>query len=103
MITKRTNKTGSRVTLTLSGELTVDHATQFHSAMVKAFESTEEVVLKFADVERVDLTALQILYGARKHAGEIGKSLSWEALLPACIQGAADSCGINLSVETTGS
>lgn len=61
------NGGGSR-TVVIRGALTIESASEFKTAILKAFTGAEEVRLQFDSVSDADLTALQILCAAHRSA-----------------------------------
>ncbi len=72
---RRSGKNGNR-TLTMSGELTVAHAAKLKRALTEELERTDNLRLRFGDVEEADITLLQLLCAAHKSAQERNKNVA---------------------------
>ena len=72
----QTARVGTRIELSLAGELDLVSAPQLESELM-AVESPEagEVLIDLAEIEFVDSTGLRVLLGAAKHADATGHKL----------------------------
>jgi anti-anti-sigma factor len=62
-------------TLSLSGSLNVDRATSLQGELSSALGEAKYVLVDLSGVEEIDLSALQILYAARRSAKAANKEL----------------------------
>ncbi|MBF0340289.1 MAG: STAS domain-containing protein [Magnetococcales bacterium] len=91
--------------LSLSGDLTIRNAAEFKEAMANAMDQANQLEINMTEVERIDLTTLQILCSAHRTLLKKGKSLALSGTVPAFIRetvqqaGFADCAGEN---ETSG-
>ena len=86
------NASGEKATLTLSGDVTVEHADEMRSALIKALIDNGTVTLAFGSLTRVDLSCLQLLCSAHRSAVRLNKRLafsgSWPELFKQCVEDA---------------
>lgn len=76
------------MTLTLSGELTVQQAATIKEKLETLLNKTDHLVLEFSNVTRVDLAILQLLCSAHRMSVKLDKRFSFGAVLPAVIRDA---------------
>lgn len=62
--------------LKLDGEMTVGRASEFKDALLKSLEKSDTVEVNFNDVDKVDLSCLQLLCSAHRTAATKGKTLT---------------------------
>lgn len=66
----------------LSGDLTLQRATEIKNGIVNVIEAKGEAVLRFDDVGEIDLSLIQILCSAHRTACEKGESIRFEGQWP---------------------
>lgn len=62
--------------VTIAGTANVSSATQIRAAILECLEKADSVEVAFVDLERADVSLLQILLAAKISAREAGKRLS---------------------------
>ncbi len=62
--------------LTLSGDLTIEHAEDLKSLLLKALSGADQVVMDVRDVSKCDLSALQVLCAAHRSAVQQQKQIA---------------------------
>lgn len=55
------------------GKATIEHARELKEALEGAFSKSDSVVLDLADLSAIDLTAIHLMYAARRHAEQTKK------------------------------
>lgn len=85
--------------LAIGGALTIAHAAELRLALLEALEETDELHLDLSGATEMDLTALQLLWAARKSAARLGKSVLWGGSSEVCRRVAAASGFDCLCVE----
>ncbi|MGE4319343.1 MAG: STAS domain-containing protein [Deferribacterales bacterium] len=60
------SKLGTKVIITVSGSLTVDHIVDLHTKLRDIIDTAETVDMEIGQVEEADLTFLQLLCSAHK-------------------------------------
>lgn len=70
-------------TLSLSGDLTIRNAAEFKEAVANAMDQSKQLELNLSEVERLDLTTLQILCAAHRTLLKKGRILSVSGSIPA--------------------
>lgn len=77
---KRASKKGN--TITLTGDLTIAHATHIKQELMKAMEKYSVIKLEIDKVERLDLSVLQLIYAFQRAAQSSGKEIHLAVSLP---------------------
>lgn len=67
---------GNESTLMLSGELTLIHAAEFKTQLVRALVSARRIVIDTQGLSEVDMACLQLICSAHQSAAAAGKELS---------------------------
>ena len=79
----------------LEGHLTLPHAETMKKAFLTALIEADDVFIKFAIVENVDLSCLQLLCSAHRSAVCLKKRISIEGSVPQALKKAADAAGFS--------
>ncbi|MBF0627434.1 MAG: STAS domain-containing protein [Magnetococcales bacterium] len=79
--------------LSLSGDLTIRNAAEFKEAMANAMDQSKQLELNLSEVERVDLTTIQILCAAHRSLLKKGKTLSISGNLPSALRETVQQAG----------
>jgi len=87
---KRTAKKGL---ILCDGELTLDHAEELRSVLIKALIDVDRVELDLEKVTAVDLSCLQLLCSAHRSAVRMKKLLALRHGRPDALDRAADAAG----------
>lgn len=86
------DRSGEEAILTLSGDVTLEHADEMRLALIKALIDNGIVILAFGSLTRVDLSCLQLLCSAHRSAVRMNKrfvfSGSWPELFKQCVEDA---------------
>lgn len=93
MVFRAQKKTKKSAALSLDGELTKERAEEVRSALIKALDKTDEVLLKFNRASRADLTCLQLLCSAHRTATKMNKRIAFNGKFPAVLHQAAIAAG----------
>lgn len=80
--------------LVLSGDLTVREAQAIHARLSAGLSGAKTTVVSFGDVDRVDLSFLQLVLAARLSAAATGGTLRLARPVPAAIDEAARRAGL---------
>lgn len=75
-------KTGNTGIITLEGELTLPHAEELRSILIKALIDTNDVSIAMKNVEDVDLSCLQLLCSANRSAARLKKQIAFTGSPP---------------------
>nr|CRH07023.1 putative Anti-sigma-factor antagonist [Candidatus Magnetococcus massalia] len=84
---------GSGGELSLSGDLTIQHAADLQTTLVEAAESCDSVTLNISKVERVDVAGLQLLCSFHRTLLDNGKSLKVQGKVPESFVTSAQAAG----------
>lgn len=79
--------------LKLSGSLNVDRAVALKAELSSALGEATHVLVDFSEVEEIDLSALQILYAARRSAAATGKEIHLIGSIPTKVVKRLVACG----------
>jgi ABC-type transporter Mla MlaB component len=71
-----TELSGNTNILTIEGELTIAHAAELRTILIKSLESADTVQLRLESVKDVDLSCLQLLCAAHRSALISNKNLT---------------------------
>jgi anti-anti-sigma factor len=55
------------------GKVSIEHARDLKESLQSAFNESDSVVLDLADVSSIDLTAIHLVYAAKRHADRTQK------------------------------
>jgi len=66
------SRSGEISVLRLSGAIDISSAAELKAMLLKAFEGSKQVQVSTEGVSDLDVTALQLLWAARKHAAKLG-------------------------------
>ncbi|MBF0270700.1 MAG: STAS domain-containing protein [Magnetococcales bacterium] len=91
--------------LSLTGDLTIRNAADFKEAMANAMYQSNHLELNMSEVERVDLTTLQILCAAQRTLLKKGNTLTISGTLPSALRETVQQAGFvgcGGDKETTG-
>ncbi|MBF0136277.1 MAG: STAS domain-containing protein [Magnetococcus sp. DMHC-1] len=86
-------------TLTLSGDLTIQHAQELKEALHDAIVQTMHLNLNFKDVDRVDLAGIQLLCSAHRSILERKKTLALVSPVPDTFKEAIRTSGFDRCIE----
>ncbi|MBF0175652.1 MAG: STAS domain-containing protein [Magnetococcales bacterium] len=86
-------------TLTLAGDLTIQHARELKEALIDAVTQSMHLNLNFKDVERVDLAGLQILCAAHRSLLGRSKTLAIVSQVPDAFKAAVKVAGYDRCIE----
>jgi anti-anti-sigma regulatory factor len=84
-----------RTIVTLRGDLTVPHAEEMRSLLIKALVNADRVGIRFAEVHAVDLSCLQLLCSAHRSAVRLKKRITLEGSAPQALRDAAGAAGFS--------
>jgi len=87
------NKEQDKNTLTISGELTIQHAAALHEALLSALEDADTLVLNLENVTGADLSCLQLLYSAYTTVDKRDKCFRLSGNCPEVFREAAREAG----------
>jgi len=73
------NGAAGPMTLRVSGSITVKHSKQFREELLKCLEEKNLAEISFADVESLDITALQLIYLLKEEYKAAQKTLKFIA------------------------
>lgn len=93
MQTATLDQTGKKGVLTLSGDLTIRHADELRTALIKAIISTDELTIDCSGAGSVDLAFLQLLCSAHRTFTRLNKRVSLTECRPEVLQIAVREAG----------
>jgi len=93
MVKAEFKKSGKNKILTLSGNLTLEHAGELKQVFSNAIAKQKSVVIAFAQVDRVDFSFLQLLYSARQSAELKNITMVVNGPLPRPVQETTERAG----------
>ncbi|HEX9019779.1 MAG TPA: STAS domain-containing protein [Nitrospirota bacterium] len=79
--------------ITLSGDLTLQHAEEMKKVFIKSLLDADEISIAFQDVSEVDLSCLQVFYSAHRSAIRLKKRVKFAGAPPRIIKDAAKTAG----------
>jgi len=74
--------------LTIEGELTIQRATEFRNALIKALNTVDILKIHFSNVTGFDLASLQLFLSANRTATKNNKKLSISGALKITVRDA---------------
>jgi len=77
---------GSSITIKACGNMGIEAAAELHAALMESVSSVKTVKLDLQQVDRVDITTLQIICSACKTAAANGCKLFSDYMLPECLK-----------------
>ncbi|MBF0213264.1 MAG: STAS domain-containing protein [Magnetococcales bacterium] len=80
-------------TLSLTGDLTIRNAAEFKEAVANAMDQTQQLELNLSEVERIDLTTLQILCAAHRTMLKKGRTLTISGAIPPALRETMQQAG----------
>ena len=86
----------------LEGEIEIAHAAELKSALVRAIERRQSLMLDLGQVRCLDVTAVQLIMAFVRAAAEAGVELRPGAPLPELLCAALAVCGIGTLLESKG-
>ncbi|MBF0140705.1 MAG: STAS domain-containing protein [Magnetococcales bacterium] len=105
MIDLSVDDAGDAGTLTLSGGITIQHAAQLKDTLLEGISAAKGLVIDLSEVDRVDLSAIQLLFAAHRGLNDKGKSLTVAGTIPEAWHNAVKESGYSGSMnadDTTG-
>ena len=81
--------------LRLEGEITVNCASELHHLLLQAAASDTDLAVSFAPQAEIDVSAIQLLYAARREAARNGRAIRVAGDSPAQIEAAFRDVGID--------
>jgi anti-anti-sigma regulatory factor len=93
MITTRFDQAGKAGVLTLNGELTLKHADEMRTALIKAIINADQVTLNIEKADKADLACLQLLCSAHRTCMRLNKRMALSGALPDILNRAAVEAG----------
>ncbi|MBF0428149.1 MAG: STAS domain-containing protein [Magnetococcales bacterium] len=79
--------------LSLTGDMTIRNATDFKEALSNAMDQSQQLELNLSEVERVDLTTLQILCAANRTCLRQNKKLTIVGSIPNILRETVQQAG----------
>lgn len=79
----------------LDHDINVKKIKELHEAILDEFSSTDEVLIDFSGVERVDLSVVQLIMAAGRAAKTAGKTIKLKAV-PRFVKYQMQICGIKI-------
>jgi ABC-type transporter Mla MlaB component len=79
---KKSDKSVTTETLTLIGDLTIEHVQELHQKLMAALDKTQHLTITFADVTGADLSCVQLLCSAHRTAVRTDKFLKLDQQRP---------------------
>jgi anti-anti-sigma regulatory factor len=92
-MTTRFEQSGKTGVLTLNGELTLEHADEIRSSLIKALINADQVTLNFERATRADLSCLQLLCSAHRTSTRLNKRMAFGGTLPEVLNRTAVGAG----------
>ncbi|MBF0155065.1 MAG: STAS domain-containing protein [Magnetococcales bacterium] len=86
-------------TLTLTGDLTIQHAQELKESLLEATLQSMHLNLNFKDVERVDLAGLQLLCAAHRSLLGRKKTLAVVSQVPDSLKEAVKAAGFDRCID----
>ncbi len=75
-------QSGNEITLTLDGDLTLNHAEELRTFLIKAIIDSNRIFVQLGDVADVDLSCLQLLCSAHRSAARMNRHVSFSGKWP---------------------
>jgi len=72
----KTNKRGDVETLSMEGELTIQHADELRTSLINSLNKANHVRLDLEKVTEADISCLQLLYSAHLESTKTNKSIT---------------------------
>lgn len=87
------NRSGSTGVLLLEAELTVPHAADLRTALIKALLDADAISIAMKNVKDIDLSCLQLLCSAHRSAVRLKKRVAFTGPLPKIFKNLVDAAG----------
>ncbi|HIJ82862.1 MAG: anti-sigma-factor antagonist [Magnetococcales bacterium] len=100
MIDFSVNDSGDTGTLVLSGGVTIQHAVQLKETLLEGISVAKRLVVNLSDLEKADLTAVQLLCAAHRSLNDKGKSLDIEGNIADAWHSAVKDSGYTGCINT---
>lgn len=81
--------------VTLEGEITLPHAEELRSALIKAIIDSDKIAIDMENVVDIDLSCLQLLCSAHRSAARLNKPLFFTGNLPKSFKDIMSAAGFN--------
>lgn len=91
----RFEQTDGKGVITLEGEITLPHAEELRSALIKAIIDSDEVAVVMENLEDIDLSCLQLLCSAHRSAARLNKPVVFSGSLPKVFKDMMSAAGFN--------
>lgn len=89
----------SFMNLSFKGSLTIERAEEVKETLLKALNSNEqEIFLNLSDIEKIDISFLQILYAANLEAVSKNIKISLKGIVPESIRDVAKITGFDRTI-----
>jgi anti-anti-sigma regulatory factor len=79
----------------LEPDISVKKINELHAAIVDEFKTGDEVLIDFSDVERVDLSVVQLIIASGRAAKTSGKTIKLKSV-PRFVKHQMQICGVKL-------
>ncbi|HNW30120.1 MAG TPA: STAS domain-containing protein [Spirochaetota bacterium] len=79
----------------LDSDINVKKIKEFHSAILDELKSSDEVLIDFSDVERIDLSVAQLVIASGRAAKAAGKTIKLKSV-PRFVKYQMQICGIKI-------
>ncbi|MBF0357518.1 MAG: STAS domain-containing protein [Magnetococcales bacterium] len=86
MIDLSTDESNSTTTLILTGDVMIQSASQLRETLLEGISEATTLVINLEQVERIDLSTVQILCATHRALIKAGKSLLIEGAIPESVQ-----------------
>ena len=85
--------TDDRGGIHLEGDLTLPHAEELKSALIKALVNSDAVTIRFGNVQDLDLSCLQLFCSIHRSALRLKKQVHFDGNLPTILKDTAETAG----------
>jgi anti-anti-sigma factor len=86
MIDFSIDESSSTGTLTLSGDLTIQHASTLKETLLEGISNAQSLVINLEQVERMDLSTVQLLCAANRALQKADKNLVVAGAIPSAVK-----------------
>lgn len=100
MIDLSVDKSGDSGTLTLSGSITIQHAAQLKESLLEGVSAAKRLVIDLSEMDRADLSAIQLLCAAHRSLNDKGKPLTVAGTIPEAWHNAVKESGYTGCMNT---
>ena len=84
-------------TVALEGGIDIGSAAELKTALIEALAAGQPVLVELGQITDLDITAVQLLWAAKREAGAAGVEFAWDGQEPVEVRAALLEAGLDLN------